>query len=178
MSFKRLFLVSLSAILFISFFSCNVTEEKTNDSFKWNYVKRVYKDSMWVIESSEAYKVDEYYTYKDTSSLHIVGYTTSDDSIFLTVKNNIKDPSDKSLSEHLTVGEYFDDKNNYNFDMKFFRKGTELSILPSTGKLKIKYLNSRIVFNFSSSLNNGFGIEDGLGDNLNVYLPKDTTTIE
>lgn len=175
MSFKRLFLFTILSAISIGLFSCTETEEQTNVSFKWNYVKRVLKDSVWVIETSESFVVDEYYTYKDTSSLSIVGYTTSDDSIFMTINNNLKKGSDKSISEFLTVGDYFHNNNQFNFNLAFFRKGVLIQPKVGLANLKVRYLNSRIVFDFNSNLNDGYGLEGGIGDNLNVYLPKDTT---
>lgn len=178
MSLKRFFILSVLSFFAMSIFSCNEEEEKTNVKFEWDYVKRKLQvqdgDTSWVIESSEKYVVDEYYIVKDSNMMQIYGYTTNDDSIKIGLVNHTvipADPTDPTSpgnpSQQVTVGEY-NLAGQYTYSLIFFNQSQPL--LATSGFVNVSYLNSRIEMDFYSTLANGYNIENGVAENLDLAL--------
>lgn len=172
MSLKRFFILSLLSFFALSMFSCNEDEEKTNVKFEWNYVKRKLQiqgtDTSWVIDSSEKYVVDRYTVKKEANAMQIYGHTTSNDSIVISILNNTT--FGDNPTSHVTVGEYTIDGNN-KYSIVFFRQNQPL--FASGGFVDIEHINSRVEMDFYSPLANGYILENGVADNLDVYLaPK------
>lgn len=164
MSLKRFLILSFLSIFALSMFSCNETEEETNEKFEWNYVKRKMQiqgtDTSWVIESTEKYIVDEYSVLRDSNMMRIMGHTTSNDSIVIDILNS-------NPGKTITVGEYnISGENRYN--IQFF-KGT-FPFISVNGYAYIQYINSRVDIEFYSPLSNGYTLENGVAENLDVYL--------
>ncbi len=176
MSLKRFFILSVLSCFVVSMFSCNEVEEETNVKFEWNYVKRKMQidgtDTSWVVDISEKYIVDEYWIAKEGNTMKVTGYTTSNDSIVIDFAN-YQPTSGDDPENTITVGEY-GVNTNHQYNLVFYRE--TFPLLAISGYANISYINSRVDINFFSPLANGFALENGIAENLDVYLEKDTTT--
>lgn len=148
----------------MSIFSCNEVEEETNVKFEWDYVKRKIQiengDTSWVIDTSVKYIVDEYTVKKDSNLMLIMGHTTSNDSIVIGLSNG-------GPTNTVTVGTYTMAGLN-KYQLIFFKEQQPLASVD--GSVHISYINSRADIEFSSYLSNGYVIENGIAENLDVYL--------
>jgi len=174
MSLKRFLVLSILSFLALSMFSCNEVEEETNVTFEWDYVRWELQikndDTSWVIASSEKYKVDEYSIVKDSNMMQIYGHTTSDDSIVMSFLNN--SGSAENVQNKVTVGNY-EITGNYLYNILFIKDNQPTFSVD--GFANISYINSRVDIDFYSPLNNGYNLENGVAENLDVYLvPADT----
>lgn len=175
MSLKRFFILSILSCFALSVFSCNEDEEETNVKFEWDYVKRKIKiegtDTSWVVDTSVKYIVDEYSIIKDANTMKIMGHTTSNDSIVIDFENN--GSATPNSPAKMTVGEYTIGGND-KYNLTFFKENQPLICIH--GYANISYLNSRVDIDFYSKLANGYAMENGIAENLDVYLEPDTTT--
>lgn len=171
MSLKRFFVLSLLSLFAVSMFSCNETEEETNVKFEWDYVKWKLQiqgtDTSWVIDTSVKYEVDEYSVVKDSNMMMIMGHTTSDDSIVVSFVNDSPGIDNNTI----TVGNY-EVSGTHRYNIVFFKD--EVPLISLAGYADIDYINSRLDFDFYTPLSNGYALENGVAENLDVYLVSDS----
>lgn len=171
MSIKRLFLISLVSIFSISMFSCDVEEEETNVKFQFNYITRLIDEKgEWFVSDNKVIVIDEYYTYKDSNVMYLKGYTTKRDSIEMRLKNLEK--------KALTPGTYDMTSGLKSFNLTYYQEGNPT--FPINGHASVTYVNSRIDFSFYGYMNNSTGdtqysMENGIGENLDLYNPHTDT---